>query len=99
MQVRSDAGLETPDFNVASPAQIDAAFDSGHKNPKGLQRQQAPKNLDIVLLGFKHAGRIVWHSGVYHEGNVSHCERVAKQVKYEPLSDLKAVYTEIEFWR
>lgn len=98
-KVRHDVGLYTPDFNVASPAQINAAFDEGLKNPKGLSRQQTPENFDIVLLGFKHAGRIVWHSGVYFEGNVSHCERGAKQVKFEPLSDLKNTYSEVEFWR
>lgn len=99
VNVRKDAGLKTPDFNVANPMLINYAFDSGHENPKGLTRQQVPKDYDIVLLGFKHAGRIVWHSGVYYGGNVSHCERIAKQVKYEPLADLRAVYTEIEFWR
>lgn len=98
-QVRQDVGLATPDFNVASPTQIGIAFDEGHKNPQGLQRQQSPKNYDIVLLGFTHAGRIIWHSGIYFDGNVSHCERIAKQVKFEPLSDLKNTYTEIEFWR
>lgn len=98
-RVRNDAGIFTPEFSVASIHDIDAAFEAGRQNPKGLTRQQVPEDLDIVLLGFKHAGRIVWHSGVYHGGNVSHCERIAKQVKYEPLADLKAVYMEIEFWR
>lgn len=98
-KVRGDAGLYTPEFSVASPHGINAAFDAGHNDPQGLTRQQTPENYDIVLLGFKHAGRIVWHSGVYFDGNVSHCERIAKQVKFEPLSDLKETYTEIEFWR
>lgn len=97
--VRKSVGLETPDFNVASPASINQAFDDGHENPKGLTRQQTPQDFDIVLLGFKHAGRIVWHSGVYFKGHVSHCERVAKQVRLELLSDLLPIYSEVEFWR
>lgn len=97
--VRKDAGLATPDFNVASPTKINSAFDAGHKDAKGLTRQQTPENYDVVLMGFKHAGRIIWHSGVYFDGCVSHCERAAKQVKFEELADLKAVYPEIEFWR
>lgn len=97
--VRRDAGLETPEFDVISPAQIQAAFDDGHAAPKGLEQVFEPQNFDAVLMGAKVAGRLVWHAGVYYEGFVSHCELAARQVRLEPLSDLKLKYPEIEFWR
>lgn len=97
--VRADAGLETPEFNVMSPRDINQAFDDGHAATKGLEQVFFPKNFDAVLLGVKTGGRIVWHAGVFYEGLVSHCAMYAKQVKLDTLSDLRQVYTEIEFWR
>lgn len=97
--VRADAGLETPEFNVMSPRDINQAFDDGHAATKGLEQVFIPNNFDAVLLGVKTGGRIVWHAGVYFEGLVSHCAMYAKQVKLDALSDLRQVYTEIEFWR
>ncbi len=97
--VRADAGLETPAFDVISPRQIDAAYDAGHRDSKGLTRQQTPQNFDAVLMGRRANGRIVWHSGVYYEGLVSHCELASRQVRLDRLEDLKDLYTEIEFWR
>ncbi|AGK86484.1 hypothetical protein buks_2 [Escherichia phage buks] len=97
--VRADAGLSTPMFDVTSPTAIDAAFDDGHSNPKGLVRAVTPQNFDAVLLGVKHRGRIVWHAGVYYEGMVSHCELASRQVRLDSLEDLKDTYSEIEFWR
>lgn len=97
--VRKDAGLETPEFNVISPKDINTAFEDGHAAPKGLQQVFNPQNYDAVLLGTRTGGRIVWHAGVYFDGMVSHCALYARQVKLESLSDLKQVYREIEFWR
>ena len=96
---RRDAGLETPEFDVISPTQIQAAFDDGHAAPKGLEQVFEPKNFDAVLMCQKVAWLLVWHAGVYYEGFVSHCELAARQVRLEPLSDLKLKYPEIEFWR
>lgn len=97
--VRRDAGLETPEFDVISPAQIQAAFDDGHAYPKGLEQVFEPHNFDAVLMAQKVAGRLVWHAGVYFDGFVSHCELAARQVRLEPLSDLRSRFSEIEFWR
>lgn len=97
--VRNDAGLDTPPFDVISPAGIAAAFDEAHADPKGLKRVHEPRNLDAVLMGTKLGGRIVWHAGVYYDGMVSHCELAARQVRLESLADVKERYAEIEFWR
>lgn len=97
--VRSDAGIETPEFNVTSPREINQAFSDGHVATKGLRQVFIPQNFDAVLLGTKTGGRIVWHAGVYYDGLVSHCALYARQVKLESLSDLKHIYTEVEFWR
>lgn len=97
--VRRDAGLETPEFNVTSPTQINDAFEDGHAATKGLRQVFVPQNYDAVLMGVKTGGRIVWHAGVYFDGMVSHCALHARQVKLDALSDLKDTYTEIEFWR
>nr|DAQ12176.1 MAG TPA: hypothetical protein [Caudoviricetes sp.] len=50
-------------------------------------------------MGVTHGSRIVWHAGVFYDGNVSHCDRHAKQVKLESLTDIKSKFSEIEFWR
>lgn len=98
--VRSDAGLYTPPFDVSSPAAANAMFEfSQTTDSKGLVRVDTPQNFDAVLMATRHAGRLVWHSGVYYEGFISHCERAAKQVKLEALTDISKRYTEIEFWR
>lgn len=97
--VRADAGLETPEFDVVSPKDINAAFDGGHADTKGLIRANTPSNYDAVLLGIRTGNRIVWHAGVYYDGFISHCALYARQVKLDSLSDLRQEYTEIEFWR
>lgn len=98
-RVRADAGLETPVFDVATPAAINAAFDAGRADPKELRRADIPQNFDAVLMASRHAGRLIWHAGIYFDGMVSHCDRAARQVKLETLRDLTARYQRIEFWR
>lgn len=97
--VRADAGLSTPEFDVISPRQIDDAFDAGHADTKGLIQQDTPQNFDAVLLAKCVGSRLVWHAGVYFNGLVSHCELAARQVKLEPLADLRQHYHKVEFWR
>lgn len=97
--VRRDAGLDTPEFDVKSPAQITAAFVDGHIEPKGLCQVFIPENYDAVLMCTKIAGRMVWHAGVYYDGFVSHCELAARQVRLEPMADIKKRYNLTEFWR
>lgn len=97
--VREDAGIWTPTFDVINPTAAPDMFDAGHADSKGLVQVTEPRDYDAVLMGYKHAGRIIWHSGVYYQGYISHCERAAKQVKLESLSDIRKRYTEIELWR
>lgn len=97
--VRADAGLNTPCFDVAVPSAADAMFIEGHRDSRGLVRACIPQDFDAVLMGVRHGKRIVWHSGVYYQGYVSHCELASKQVKLQSLADIRARYSEIEFWR
>ena len=97
--VRADAGIETPAFDVARPSQEQDAFAGGQVDSRGLVRVDTPQDFDAVLMGDRQGGRIVWHSGVYYNGSVSHCERAARQVKLESLADIRARYSEIQFWR
>ena len=97
--MRADAGLATPVFDVTLPTEINAAFDAGHADTKGLTQADTPQNFDAVLLGTTHGNRTVWHAGVYYEGFVSHCELAARQVRLEPLSDLTERFKRVEFWR
>lgn len=97
--VRRDAGLDTPEFNVISPTQIQQAFDDGHAAPKGLSQVFDPNDFDAVLMCTKVAGRLVWHAGVFYRGFVSHCELASRQVRLDALSDLRDRYSLIEFWR
>lgn len=97
--VRNDVGIDTPEFNVLSPININDAFTDAHRYPKGLVQVELPSNYDAVLMGIRSAGRIVWHAGVYFDGMVSHCDRLSRQVRLDSLVDLKQQYSEIEFWR
>lgn len=97
--VRADAGRNTPAFDVSSPSAAEAVFAEGHRDSRGLVRVDTPQDFDAVLMGVRHGNRIVWHSGVYYQGYVSHCELASKQVKLQSLADIRARYSEIEFWR
>ena len=97
--VRSDAGLATPEFDCVSIEEISSTFESGHADSKGLTQVTEPHNFDAVLMATSKRGRLIWHSGVYCDGMVSHCDRWAKQVIMEPLSSLRRQYERIEFWR
>lgn len=98
-QVRDDAGIATPAFDVATPSGADAMFAEGLRDSRGLVRVYTPQDFDAVLMGERHGSRIVWHSGVYYGGCVSHCELAARQVKLEALADISARFQEIQFWR
>lgn len=99
MHVREDQGIYTPEFDAISPADIDEAFTKGFADTKGLVQVYEPKNFDVVLLQFRHASSFKWHSGVYYDGMISHCERASKQVKIESIKDISKRYTRLEFWR
>lgn len=97
--VRADAGLETPAFDVAYPHGAQDMFEQAHADSRGLTKVPEPQDYDAVLLGYDHGNRVIWHSGVYYKGYISHCERAAKQVKLEALTDIARRYPRIEFWR
>lgn len=100
INVRADAGFHTPRFDVVSSAAANEMFLSGqHHDSKGLTQVYEPQDFDAVLMGYHHGGRIIWHSGVYYKGYISHCERAAKMVKLEAIHDIRKRYTEIQFWR
>lgn len=100
INVRADAGLETPRFDVVSPTAANDMFMAGqNQDSKGLSLVEEPQDFDAVLMGCRHGGRIVWHSGIYYKGCISHCERAAKMVKLESLSDIRKRFQEIQFWR
>ena len=97
--VRADAGIETPEFDCASPAGITDAFEHGREVRKGMIHIAEPRNFDAVLMATNRGGRLLWHSGVYVDGMVSHCDRYAKQVRLEPLAEIAKRFQRIEFWR
>ena len=97
--VRADAGLDTPEFDCSAIEVANSAFDAGHADSKGLAQVSEPRNFDVVLMSSNRAGRLMWHSGVYCDGMVSHCDRWAKQVIMEPLDSIKRKCKGVEFWR
>lgn len=99
LAVRAAAGIETPRFDVTSFSAADAMFVEGFRDSRGLLRVAEPQDFDAVLMGVPHGKRTVWHSGVYYQGCVSHCELAARQVRLETLADIRARYPETQFWR
>lgn len=97
--VRADAGIDTPAFDVAAPSGAYAMFAEGQRDSRGLLRVYEPQDFDAVLMGVGHGKRIIWHSGVYYGGYVSHCELSSKQVKLQSMADIRARFQEIQFWR
>ena len=49
-QVRADAGIETPRFDVAAPSAADAMFAEGQRDSRGLTSVAEPKDFDAVLM-------------------------------------------------
>lgn len=98
-RVRSDAGIDTPEFDCASPDGISETFEAGRECSKGMVLAIEPRNFDAVLMAAEVRGRLVWHSGIYFDGMVSHCDRWAKQVRLQSLSEIQRDYQRVEFWR
>lgn len=94
INVRKDFGLETPDFDCTKPELSDSVFIQGHCDTKGMQQIDAPESLCAVLMCID--GR--WHSGVYFDGMVSHCDMYARQVRLDSLESLKRLSERVEFW-
>lgn len=98
-RVRADNKLQTPDFDCSSPDDADAVFDAAHNNTKGMVQITEPEPFCAVLIATERRNRIVWHSGVYLDGMVSHCDMVARQVRLDSLKSLQEKSVRIEFWR
>jgi hypothetical protein len=95
IRVRADNGMLTPVFDCTSPELANETFEDAHRNTKGLEQSSEPDDLCAVLM--LSDGR--WHSGVYLDGDVSHCDRNARQVRLDSLESLQRVCERIEFWR
>lgn len=98
-RVRSDFGLDTPRFDCASPDEEQAVFASREEDSKGMKQISEPSDLCAVLIGTERNKRIIWHSGVYMNGMVSHCDRYSKQVRLDTLRSIKEMAERVEFWR
>ena len=98
-KVRLDAGIVTPDFDCLDIDLINKTFDDAHSDSKGLTQISEPVNYCAVLIARKHRNRLLWHSGVYLDGMVSHCDRSAKQVHFCTLKELQSKSERVEFWQ
>lgn len=97
-RVRADYNLSTPEFDCTHPDLSDSVFIAAHDNSKGLKQIQSPERLCAVLMMKIIMGREVWHSGVYIDGMVSHCDRYARQVRLDSLESLVEQCERVEFW-
>ncbi|AHK11832.1 hypothetical protein S349_42 [Shewanella sp. phage 3/49] len=97
--VRADAGLKTPEFDCTSPDFINETFTNAHDNSKGLEQHNEPSEYCAVLIASKRGKRLIWHSGVYLDGIVSHCDRFARQVRTDTLKSIIEKSERVEFWR
>jgi hypothetical protein len=99
-KVRDDFGIKTRMFQ---PRTIKEAFVLIQAQmtviDNGLSLVDEPQDFDIVFIEKEVGGRRVYHCGVFHDGNVSHCCNNFGSVRYEPLNDFKKGYTGVSFWR
>lgn len=91
--VRDDAGLQTPEFDCVSPDDELGLFELG-RNSEAMWQLEEPQNYCAVLMHNNDG----WHSGVYCDGYVSHCDRNAKQVRLDSLAALTKRCDIVEFW-
>ena len=93
--VRNDVGLDTPEFDCVSLDLVDSTFEVAHEKSKGLQQVDQPADYCAVLMKTKRG----WHSGIYYDGMVSHCDREARQVRLDTLESINKISLRVEFWR
>ena len=100
VKVRKDKGIKTRLFK---PKNMDNAFKQitaeMQKLDNGLTKTDDPQNYDIVMAMRIYSKRKVYHCGIYFNGMVSHCDRQAKQVRMQTLSEFSESYKEVTFWR
>lgn len=65
----------------------------------GLTKVSMPQNFDIIILDKRDRGRLIYHCGIYHDGNVAHCSRASGQVLYESYKDFTNSYDGAVIWR
>ena len=92
-EVRADAGLKTPEFDCVSHDCEYGIFELGRET-KAMWQLETPQNYCAVLM----LNGKEWHSGVYCDGYVSHCDRNAKQVRLDSLAALTKRCDIVEFW-
>lgn len=100
VDIRSQANIKT---SVFQPVNLKNAFEiitaEMQKLGHGLTKVDTPNNFDIAIVHKCDGSRIIYHCGVYHDGNIAHCSRSLGQVVYEPLNDFKNKYDGCVFWR
>lgn len=97
--VRAKVGMTTPQFDCTSPSFINDTFINAHDNSKGLTQSETPSDYCAVLISSKRGMRVLWHSGVYLDGIVSHCDRFSRQVRTDTLKSIIEKSERVEFWQ
>ncbi len=98
-KVRADAGMETPEFDCTTPDFINDTFEAAHDDSKGLTQHNEPSNYCAVLMQTRRGSKLHWHSGVYLDASVSHCDMFARQVRMNTLDEIMNMAERVEFWR
>jgi hypothetical protein len=97
---RKDFGIKTKLFK---PSTLKESFQvitaQMGKLESGLSLVTDPQNFDIVIVERVISGNKVYHCGIYHEGNVSHCCNHFGSVRYESFAEFKKNYNGVTLWR
>lgn len=98
--VRNDFGIKTKMFQPKTMADAFVLIQAQMSVVgNGLSLVKEPQDFDIVFVEKMHNKRKVYHCGIYHEGNVSHCDNNFGSVRYEPMAQFTDGYTGVTFWR
>lgn len=99
-KVRKDNGINTKQFYVSNMASAyDKITNEMRRVDHGLVKVESPQNLDIIIVHKTHNGKTVYHCGLLHNGNVAHCSREARQVRYQSYKDFIKGYEGAVIWR
>lgn len=98
--VREYHGIATKMFQPKTKSKAFELITAQMKSAgSGFSLVDSPEDFDMVMVEKKIGSRVVYHCGVYHDGNVSHCDNAFGSVRYESYSEFIKSYERATFWR
>jgi len=100
VKVRKDNGLPCEVFR---PKKLRDAFrlikDHIESEHAGFTKVDELQNFDLLVCEKDMGKDSTFHCGIFFDGLIYHCDRAARQVTFNTLSDFSKPYKKVTFWR